>query len=64
LPKTEPTQADIESCRATADDERTLAIGVNSKLLKLVNVVAAQREMMVRDFVIESILKNAEGQKW
>lgn len=60
MAQTTPTQADIEAHRATPDDERTLSIPVSSKLLKLVNVAAAQREMTVRDFVIECILKNGE----
>jgi hypothetical protein len=59
LPK-RPTKEEIESYHAEADDERTLAISVNSALLKIVNVQRAQREMTVRDFVIESILRNQE----
>lgn len=60
MPK-RPTKEEIESYHSKDDDDRTLAIGVNSALLKLVNVCAAQREMKVRDFVIESILRNQEN---
>lgn len=59
MPK-RPSKEEIESYRSEDGDDRTLAISVNSALLKLVNVRAAQREMTVRDFVIESILKNQE----
>lgn len=60
MPK-RPTKEEIESYRATSEDDRTLAVPVNSALLKLVNVRSAQREMTVRDFVIESILRNQEN---
>jgi len=55
-----PTKEEIETYHSTKDDERTLAISVNSPLLRIVNVSAAQRSMTVRDFVIESILRNQE----
>ena len=60
MPPKRPTKEEIESHHSSDNDDRTLAISVNSALLKLVNVSAAQREMTVRDFVIESILKNQE----
>lgn len=59
MPK-RPTKEEIESYHSNENDDRTLAISVNSALLKLVNVSAAQREMTGRDFVIESILRNQE----
>ncbi len=60
MAKNKPTQAEIESYRAVENDDRTLAVSITAPFLKLVNVAAAKREMMVRDFVIESILKNLE----
>lgn len=60
MPPKRPSKEEIESNHSKDGDDRTLAISVNSALLKLVNVSAAQREMTVRDFVIESILKNQE----
>lgn len=60
MPPKRPTKEEIESYRSNEDDDRTLAVSVNSALLKIVNVRAAQREMTVRDFVIESILRNQE----
>lgn len=59
MPK-RPTQEEIESYHSNENDDRTLAIGINTAFLKLVNVRAAQRGMTVKDFVIESILLNQE----
>lgn len=59
MPK-RPTKEEIQACYSNPDDDRTLAIGVNSAFLRTVNVRAAQRGMTVKDFVIESILLNQE----
>jgi len=57
MPK--PTQEEIERCRSTEEDDRTLSVHVTTQLMRRVEMEIADRQISKTDFIIESVLKNS-----
>jgi len=60
-----PTRSEVHKFLLEQEDKgrRTLAIaGVRSALLQIVKIESAKRDMTAREWVVESILKNSQGE--